>query len=362
MSSFIRASTVIKKGATSNNVSDSKFDIFLDIDFCINALKTILSNDAFLKSLEMVVRSMFLLDGNYVSIRYENEVYDDNLVAAMCSLVESVSMFAVCIAKHHETTAFEFLYEVYTLILSYMEKSTGNFVFPNSFDEKEDIPTPYSLFWFNSSHFALLHFLQESTKYIKFNHTSSHFEKIQAGIIALIGRLQIGNEALVVSLLENDILSCIPDSIKAMLLREFTNRSNRAKIQLLHSLSLCKNIDVPFSGKPNTGSFWSQTLRYELECPPKERTEDPSPLLPLGKCWLFYLLSSTKMLESSPSTTDIDSIIALLTSTLSLIVKIEESKSLLSSTSQLHVGQKLYYLCNVLLHDEDIIRDDNIHR
>ena len=186
-------------------------------------------------------------------------------------------------------------------------------------------------------------------------------------VFSLLGRLKVGDESMAAVLLSQDSLfateglgggDALP--IQAMLLRELCH-STPSQVQLDHSFKLHRGHGITSTGK---GAFGLESLRSVADIHrPLENQEDDNftqPLIPLGKVWLWQVLSST--INSSPQTSAeqrfvlLSSGMAVITSCLELLSSMEESCSAYSS--QIPQGTKLYHLSNCCFFPEEILRKE----
>ena len=203
---------------------------------------------------------------------------------------------------------------------------------------------------------------------------------LRAMSFALIGRLKVGDEAIAAVLLSQDVLFVTPSfndrnnqgsPLQAMLLRELVN-SPRSQSQLDHSFKLHRGHGITTAG---LGAFGLESLRSDAEfvAPPTRADEDGQgrnivvePLIPLGKVWLWQVLSST--IEPPPETSAqqraelLHDATAVIVSSLELLTYLERGASSRVYTSQIHSGAKLYHLSNSCLFPEEVLRHEKFEQ
>ena len=197
---------------------------------------------------------------------------------------------------------------------------------------------------------------------------------------ALIGRLKVGDEAMAAVLLSQDILFATPSldvkrnqgsPLQAMLLQELVN-SPRSQSQLDHSFKLHRGHGITAAG---IGPFGLESLRSDAEfVAPPDRAADNGqgrgiavePLIPLGKLWLWQVLSSTIDPPPEASAQQRDELLndaaAVIISSLELLSYMEKGPSSNGYTSQINPGAKLYHLSNSCLFPEEVLRHEKFEQ
>jgi len=233
--------------------------------------------------------------------------------------------------------------------------------------------------WINQCYFAVAKFCFHSMS-MGLAGSSSDLTLTRSLVFSLLGRLQKGNEAVAAVVFSSDILfqTCgdpaldddvastklsTSSPISSMFLGEICG-SESARKQLDHSFKLQHGFGITSAG---FGPFASDSL---LSCADKPNTAPSAAkdgpddqTLPLGKLWLWQCLSgSIKMREDvvAVGTKEAADVIA---SVLELILELDETEEVMDIvgyTGRLPIGSKLYYLMNVCLHHEHVLRDERI--
>ena len=132
-----------------------------------------------------------------------------------------------------------------------------------------------------------------------------------------------------------------------------------ARQQLDHSFKLHYGFGITAT---EWGPFRIGTLLSETDSQdPRLTTPFSNLLIPMGPLWLWKILSgTTNQVEARETQPDDET--EILASCLKLLIDLENTSTSLSSSyaKQIPTGAKLYYLMNVFLHSEDVLRDDRI--
>ena len=255
--------------------------------------------------------------------------------------------------------------------------------------EATAIPTAAQSGWIDATLYVLVKFLcsmkrQDSNALSASDEAETEADDglrlLRAMSFALIGRLKVGDEAIAAVLLSQDVLFVTPSfndrnnqgsPLQAMLLRELVN-SPRSQSQLDHSFKLHRGHGITTAG---LGAFGLESLRSDAEfvAPPTRANEDGQdrsiavePLIPLGKVWLWQVLSST--IDPPPETSAqqraelLHDAAAVIVSSLELLTYLERGASSRVYTSQIHSGAKLYHLSNSCLFPEEVLRHEKFEQ
>jgi hypothetical protein len=193
---------------------------------------------------------------------------------------------------------------------------------------------------------------------------------IRSHAFSLIGRLQLGEEAIAAILCSSDVLfrtdfetrsSVSP--LSSFLMKELCSTS-LARQQLDHSFRLYFGFGITAD---EWGPFEMGTLLSGNDSP---ATPAPVPftelLLPMGPLWLPKILSGA-MIQSQYDESSIENdsrdITRIVSASLELLLRLEYEKVdvSVSYAAQSPNGAKLYYLMNVFLHPEGVLRDDRVN-
>lgn len=221
--------------------------------------------------------------------------------------------------------------------------------------------------WLNKTFFAMCNCLVMSvTDYI--SDTAGHLlERVRSFAFALLARLESGEEAIAAVLFSSDILfrsdfSLVKEEspLSTFFMRELCT-SNIARRQLDHSFKLLNGFGITTDG---WGPFELESLLSEGHG--GTGADSANLLLPLGKMWIWKVLSSTNSSETSATSAknergEIQLYSDTLSTCLALLVQMEK-ESLEHETdyhyaSQVPMGSKMYHLLNICLQPETFIRE-----
>ena len=205
--------------------------------------------------------------------------------------------------------------------------------------------------WLNQTQFRIVRLLLDTAD------DDSAFRSVRILAFDLLGRLEKGDEAQAAILFSNDKLF-IPlnqeettSRLSSMFISELCS-SNVAKMQTDHSFKLLRGFGITTDG---WGPFALDSLLSEAEKP--NPSNDVEKLLPLGTLWLWQVLSGGIRNDSLERSTEQH--ILVLASCLELILDMELTSDALAKSTPL--GSKLYYLTNLCLAPESILRNDDVH-
>lgn len=233
--------------------------------------------------------------------------------------------------------------------------------------------------WINQSQFAVakLCFHSISMGLIK---TSSEISLVRGLVFSLLGRLQKGNESIAAVLFSSDILfqtsgnpiqnedaaltaSSLPSPISSMFLAEICG-SEYTRKQLDHSFKLQHGFGITSAG---FGPFQLDSLLSSAEIPnsvPSAAKDNPGEeTFPLGSLWLWQCLSGSIRMTDDVVASGTNEAADVIAAVLELILDLDETEEIVDSVGyagQLPIGSKLYYLMNVCLHHEHVLRDERI--
>ena len=241
--------------------------------------------------------------------------------------------------------------------------------------------------WIDAAFYILVKFLssvkqRDSIRSVLVSNAEDNAELrwLREMAFALIGRLKVGDEAMAAVLLSQDILFATPSidgkrnqgsPLQGMLLQELVN-SPRSQSQLDHSFKLHRGHGITAAG---IGPFGLESLRSDAEfvAPPNRAADNGQgrgiavePLIPLGKLWLWQVLSST--IDPPPEASAqqravlLNDAAAVIISSLELLSCMEKEPSSNGYTSQIHPGAKLYHLSNSCLFPEEVLRHEKFEQ
>jgi len=278
--------------------------------------------------------------------------------------------------------------------------TVGTEEFSESKDTDKYSSTHYArMRWLNGAHFALCKFLLSSfPSSLSCDGFSLNASICKAFGYSLLGRLQRGDEAKAAIILSQDILFDLRDQhspvttesvespIQSTLLRELCT-TKLSQAQLDHSFKLQHGGGIsPSSGM---GPFSLESLRMDVDRrdPPllSDKSKDDgsassSPvsdlIIPLGRLWLWHMISSTIRPVSSQDESGLGTInenathqnvgflqeaFGVVASSLQLMLAMEEDCELRNYyAGNINTGAKLYHLINVCLYPEEALRDERI--
>lgn len=199
--------------------------------------------------------------------------------------------------------------------------------------------------WIKQCHFAMSKFLLSSTS------LSEKDAVIRLFAVDLIGRLSLGDEAKAAILFSNDFIFATKESpssvLPDMFMRELCGSDNGRK-QLDHSFKLQRGFGITSDGY---GPFSTESLLSGADRGPG----GDSGLLPMGKSWLWQVLSGSLGTDAT-SGVAVEEVCKILGSGLSLLSCLEGDYVVASSTfNSVSPGGKLYFLLNIFLYPESIL-------
>ena len=218
--------------------------------------------------------------------------------------------------------------------------------------------------WINQCHFALAKVLFHSIT-LGILATKSEINEVRMLVFSLLGDLQHGNESIAAVLFSQDVLysqnalqqsSKIDSPISSLFLGELCG-SERARKQVDHSFKLQHGFGITSDG---FGPFSLDSLLSEADQGgPRASLIDS--VLPLEKIWLWQTLSGFIRIKKGALDTGTAEATHVVSSVLGLILDLEEeSDNHEGYSSRIPLGTRLYYLFNVCLHPEDILRNESL--
>lgn len=221
--------------------------------------------------------------------------------------------------------------------------------------------------WMNQCYFSIakLLFHAHTTGVLT---ASSDISQARIFVFSLLGHLDRGNEAVAAVLFSQDIFfmpngsplydpSTGSSPISTMFLGEICG-SEAARKQLDHSFKLQHGFGLTREGY---GPFALDSLLTTNRVGPKTSGDL---ILPLGNLWLLQTLSGSIQMKHQTIDKGTNEAVRVVSTTLGLLLELEEAEEIDTScrwySTSIPVGAKMYYLLNICLHPETILRDDLI--
>jgi len=349
---------------------------------CISSLDAVLKSGLVESSLHFVMMYAYVSEWKDTSRRHNvadadskgslrQEASACSLLVAFVSLLSNIvnneSIFDDGQGTAKETRDALSIASDFNLMVSFSLRTISHFPPPEA-------PSLARAGWIDAAQYSIVKLLC-SAKQIAPN-DGFELQQVRAMAYALLGRLQVGDEAMAAVLLSQDILFTTPTfkgeegealPLQAMLLRELCN-SQKSRGQLDHSFKLHKGHGITTAGN---GPFGLESLRSEADyvAPPRKADEGVNddlsdPIIPLGKCWLWQVLSSTVSPPPEASAQQRSMLLvdaaAVIISSLELLSCMEDNfgSSSRHYTAQISAGTKLYHLSNSCLFPEEVLRDE----
>jgi hypothetical protein len=239
--------------------------------------------------------------------------------------------------------------------------------------------------WINQSHFAVSKLISHC-HVIGETFASEDIHLVRMLAFNLLGRLQRGNESMAAVVLSQDFLfqatgnpldddeninpinefASTSSPISSMFLGELCG-SEQARKQIDHSFKLQHGFGVT---KDGLGAFALDSLLSDADQPRAGGgggggASSSDLTLPLGTMWLWQSLSGQiRTKEEGAVAHGFDEATNVVASVLALLVEMEEMEELMECpggyTRNIPVGAKLYYLMNICLHTESILREERV--
>jgi hypothetical protein len=204
--------------------------------------------------------------------------------------------------------------------------------------------------WRKQCHFAISKFLLSSTK------PSEDQAVVRLFAMDLIGRLDLGDEAKAAILFSNDYVFAMKDASSSLLpdmfMRELCG-SDSGRKQLDHSFKLQRGFGITADG---LGPFATDSLLSDAD----RGSDSDVGLLPMGKTWLWQVLSGSLGSEATTSA-GVEEVCTITASCLSLLSFLEDDyETSCNAFNAVTPGCKLYFLLNIFLYPESIISDQEL--
>jgi hypothetical protein len=225
--------------------------------------------------------------------------------------------------------------------------------------------------WVNQCHFTIAKFLAYAlaTEVIT---SSADISLVRMFVFSLLGRLERGNESMAAVLFSIDSLfqsnsnpldeqtAPTASPISSMFLGELCG-SDMARKQLDHSFKLQKGFGLTSDG---FGPFMLDSLLSDADQPgPTPHTSEL--VLPIGKLWLWQTLSGVVQMKEQAVVKGTNEAANVVSACLRIVLELEQDEDSSGDksfgyASRIPLGAKLYYLLNVCLHPEEVLRDDRV--
>jgi hypothetical protein len=312
----------------------------------------------------------------------ESRNHDLELEAASCAFLESLMSLLLTIKKSahqgsdrqlRNSTKSVFV-QVSALLMDGIQEAAAEARLPAQTKKEKSLPSAQGFplaqrGWITSSHFAIARFLANAISSEDLI-SSSDVGLVRLLVFSLLGRLERGDESLAAVLFSQDILFRIngdpleeppPSSpISSMFLGEICG-SDRARAQLDHSFKIHHGFGITSVG---FGAFMLESLLSDAGQPVLQ--ESPAELvLPIGTLWLWQTLSGVIQMKDEAVLTGTNEAASVVSACLSIVLELEQEEDPSSESrggyaARIPLGAKLYYLLNVCLHPESILRDDRV--
>lgn len=199
--------------------------------------------------------------------------------------------------------------------------------------------------------------------------TASDINLARLLVFSLLGNLERGNESIAVVLFSQDFLFTPignplqgafsgSSALSSMFLGELCG-SERARKQLDHSFKLQHGFGITSAGY---GSFALDSLLSDADqAGPRSSSGDL--LLPLGRLWLWQTLSGFIRMSHQAVESGTSEATNVVSTVLGVLLELEEGDRPNMPSgygSHIPLGTKLYYLMNVCLHPEVLLRDERV--
>jgi hypothetical protein len=334
-----------------------------------------------------------------------NNSMEQETEAAACAFLESFGSMVLTLEKssshpenrmirelarsvvtHATQRILEGLKEATTTMMDASSKSVMMMMMMSSIDETMPLARRG---WINQCHFAIAKLLFHAMS-INVLTTSSDIHLVRMLVFSLLGRLERGNESMAAVLFSQDVLfqsntnplqedgdhsNTIQSSpISSMFLGELCG-SDRARKQLDQSFKLQHGFGMTVDG---FGPFALDSLLSDADQPasgPSSSSARSSSelVLPVGTLWLWQSLSGAIRMKEEVVAKGTTEAVNVVSAVLGLLLELEEGEALLLDeesdeslsgnggySARIPLGAKLYYLMNVCLHPETVLRDHQV--
>ena len=336
---FLSSYAIATSPSNSNPVREemkASFVPSITMESCNEVHNAVMNSDLFEFALDVALKFAFC-ENWHTSQSHHGNVLERE--AEACLFVNSFMKFHSVVEQSVLVRG-----DLTSAIYRAMEKArTKN----RSFALVEDSIHPARKNWFISSEFSILKFLCNKK-------TLGDTSLVRTFAFSLLGRLEIGDEALANFIFSHGMLFEVDASIKGVSCKHLSSGTflqsallgelqmpDERKIQLNHSLAL--------------HSTTVQTLSLSTRAGQIKRAENTF-LLPLGGIWLWNVLSSTTTdsVAVNEQTQSIQRTLNIVSHALALAMSLEFA----SPGSNINNGTKLYHIANVCLYPEVVLQEE----
>jgi len=252
--------------------------------------------------------------------------------------------------------------------------------------------------WINQCHFSVSKVCLHWYSFTGTKAPPAHLCFLRRLVFSLLGRLEKGNESIAAVLFSSDVLfqsndhdhdhdhdhdidydyddydeekyeveDASPSPISSMFLGEICG-SESARKQLDHSFKLQHGFGITSEGY---GPFGLDSLLSgadkPISAPSAAKDEPDDQTLPLGRLWLWQCLSGSIRMRDDVLAVGTKEASDVIAAVLGLLVELQKHQRLIlhrtctpGYAERLPLGARLYYLMNVCLHHEDVLRNERI--
>jgi len=375
LSAFLRASTEgsrLPVDGDTNDFDNATYNVIANwMQSCQKVLAIFVKNGLLKQALEKASYAVFALDFKELRGAVDGLADEASACAFLCSFV-SLQHFLLLESKnysHEDAGSLNFVID--RLACDVSESLAKGPQSTNALKERQ-LNTTARRGWLNRAGFAVVELLTASmnigllaskgTDYVN----ASVLRKLQ---FALLGRLERGDEAMAVILFSQDssfqASGPVADVsiLSSMFFREMC-RSGAARTRLDHSFKLKHG---PGISHDEFGCFKLSSLLSDADVP-GQTANTPDFALPVGKLWLWQVLSSSVISQPKenlkPEAIENESeVLEILSSCLALISELEDSECVddkYQYASLIPAGGKAYHLLMLCLQPESILQNEKI--
>ena len=365
----VRLSTVTGNQSASKTTDPSLSSTWMQS--CQQVLVSLVKHGLLKKALDLICLKAFCVDFDTMA---SDKMTKDSPAqeAAACSFVCSfVSLQQFLLLESRNESAFQesigFVVGQFNSIAAECIAKSKN---ENSPEVSSALPTKARRGWLNRACFAVVELLAAASNSGNGGSvTTKVLRKLQ---FALLGRLERGDEAMAAILFGQDTSFSAADPagsietssiLSSMFFREMC-RTGAARSRLDHSFKLKHGPGISHN---ELGPFKLSSLLSDSDSP--GQAEDiPDFALPVGKLWLWQVLSSFVAPQSKENITPASSereleIAEILSNCLGLILELEEAETadaIYHYASLIPTGGKAYHLVMLCLQPETILRNSRL--
>jgi hypothetical protein len=303
-------------------------------------------------------------------------VQDTKKEAAACAFLASSASFLVTLDTSRTQQSNRMVSQLTRAVVTHFTERilSGLKSMADFSREVEELNSLAKQGWINQCNFALAKLLFHAFS-VDLLTSSSDMNLVKQFVFSLLGSLDRGNESIAAVLFSQDILftpngsplheeygaNSSSSPISSMFLGEICG-SERSRKQLDHSFKLQHGFGITSAG---FGPFALDSLLSEADQVGPRSSETGELFLPLGKLWLWQTLSGFIRVNQGAVERGTREATNVVSSILGILLELEEEVEVDSTssggfTSLTPIGTKLYYLMNVCLHSEVVLRDDRV--